>query len=72
MSCSRHQTFKEDDRYFIDSKQHNNCCLCFCEAHPDGGSINEVGKCFGLTGMRILQLERIALEKLKKRINFYK
>lgn len=58
---------KEEERYYINSKEHNNCVLCLVE---DRGPMTqeEVAQYFGLSKMRICQIEKRAIEKLNRRI----
>jgi len=67
MSCEHYNhILTEDERHFILSKEHNNCVNCLSE---DKGPMTQeqVGKYLSLTKMRISQIERKALEKLRKR-----
>lgn len=61
------ETLSEDHRYFINSPEHSNCVFCLID---DKGKMTqeEVGKYFGLTKMRISQVEKQALCKFTKRI----
>lgn len=71
MSCSHYlYTLSEEDRYFIPSLDHNNCCLCLVS---DKGNMTQeqVGEYFNLTKMRISQIERQALRKLEKRKHMF-
>jgi polyhydroxyalkanoate synthesis regulator phasin len=69
LSC-KHYKYKleEEDRYFVNSEEHNNCCLCLVD---DKGPLTqeEIGKYLGYTKMRICQIEKRAVEKLQKRIH---
>lgn len=68
----KHRVLTEEDRYYIDAKDHNNCVLCLVEAK---GSMTqeEVGKYFGLSKMRISQIEKQAIKKLQKKVpDFFK
>lgn len=71
MLC-RHYEYElvEQDRYFINSKEHNNCVLCLVN---DKGamSLEEIGKYFGLSKMRISQICKSATEKLSKKLKKY-
>jgi len=68
MAC-RHYGYKldEGDRHFIESEEHNNCVLCLVY---DKGQMTqeEVASYFGLSKMRICQIEKKALQKLEKRL----
>ena len=67
MSCKHYDfVLLDKDRDFISSKEHNNCVICLVE---DKGPMTQeqVGKYLGLTKMRISQIERQAIQKLKKK-----
>jgi hypothetical protein len=60
-------------KFYLDTKysqKYNNCMFCAIEAW--GGSMPhaEIAACLGIDRMRVCQLEKIVLEKLKKKINF--
>lgn len=57
----------EEDRYHIESEEHNNCVLCLID---DKGSMTqeEISQYFKLTKMRICQVEKEALKKFNKRM----
>lgn len=68
MACRHYgYTLSEGDRHFIISEEHNNCVLCLVY---DKGAMTqeEVASYFGLSKMRICQIEKKALEKLERRI----
>jgi len=64
-----HRKLTENDRYYIDSEEHNNCYLCLIK---EKGSMTqeEVGKYMGISKMRVSQIERTALKHLKKKAYF--
>jgi len=65
-----HRKLTKEDRYYIENaEEYNNCALC---AIASKGSMTqeEVGKHLGLTKMRISQIERQAIQKLKKKAKF--
>jgi len=67
MSCIHYEfILKKQDRYYIHSTSHNNCVLCLIN---ERGAMtqDEVAKYFGVTKMRISQLEKRALQNLKKK-----
>ena len=69
--CSHfNERLSEDHRYFINSPNHDNCVFCLID---DRGRMTqeEVGKYFGLTKMRISQLEKQALLKFKKKMKIF-
>jgi DNA-directed RNA polymerase sigma subunit (sigma70/sigma32) len=63
----KHRILTPNDRFFINAKQYNNCALCAIE---ENGSMTQetISKFIGFTKMRISQIEKRALEKIKKRI----
>jgi len=67
MSC-KHYDFVliQSDRHFIDSPKHNNCVLCLVK---DKGPMTqeEVSKYLGISKMRVSQIERKAIKRLKKK-----
>ena len=71
MSCCHYrEALKVDDRYYVNSIEHNNCV--FCLVNEKGNMTQEqVGNYLGLSKMRISQIERQALKKLKKRKNIF-
>ena len=51
-------------RYWLKSKESNNCCVNYSF---DGKiTLEEIGKIFGVTRMRICQIEKAAILKLKE------
>lgn len=68
MACRHYgYTLAKGDRHFIDSEKHNNCVLCLVY---DKGPMTqeEVASYFGLSKMRICQIEKKALQKLERRM----
>jgi len=60
---------KEKCRYWINSKKNGNCCIATISNNKDNLTLEEIGKLFNVTRMRICQIEKIAINKLK---NFFK
>ena len=58
---------KNNCRYWINKKDSNNCCLVVVDNYPSL-TLEETGKIFGVTRMRICQLEKKAIEKLKDKL----
>ena len=56
---------KEKCRYWIDSKKNGNCCIATISNNKDNLTLEEIGKLFNVTRMRICQIEKIAINKLK-------
>ena len=67
MAC-RHYDFclNVEHRHHIPDNQYNNCVLCVAE-QKGPLTQEEVGDYLNLTKMRISQIERQALNKIKKR-----
>lgn len=67
MSC-RHNVvdLSEEDRYYINSERHNNCVFCLID---ERGSMTQedISQYFGVSKMRISQIEKQALEKVRKK-----
>ena len=55
---------KNDCRYWIDSKENSMCCIIASKKN-DNITLEEVGKIFNVTRMRICQIEKRAIEKIK-------
>lgn len=64
---------KPGTKFYLETdyaKCYNNCMFCAIEAW--GGSMPhaEIAKCLGIDRVSVCQLEKIILEKLRKRINY--
>lgn len=70
MSCE-HFNFKLNklDRYYIDSKEHNNCVLCLIN-EKGKMTLDEIAKYFKLSRMRVCQIEKKATKKVMKRLSY--
>ena len=58
-------------RYWIDSKRSNNCCLNALQDKKYDESkvtLQDIGDIFKVTRMRICQVEKIALKKLRDKV----
>jgi len=65
--CHYREPLNEDHRHYINELKYNNCVLCVSEwCGPLTQDV--ISKYLGLSKMRICQIERIALKKMKKRI----
>jgi hypothetical protein len=67
---------KKECRYWMNGKKYQNCCLI---AADDESKINEekftlqdIGDIFKVTRMRICQIEKIAVKKLKDKFSNFK
>jgi len=54
-------------RYWINYKEYNNCCLIGSES-VDKITLQNIGEIFDVTRMRICQIEKIAIKKLKEKV----
>jgi len=55
---------KEKCRYWIKDKSNNNCTIIASSSNKNM-TLEDVGKIFNVTRMRICQIEKRAIEKLK-------
>ena len=56
-------------RYFLSSKKHKNCTILASENGPL--TLQEIGDIFGVSRMRICQIEKSILKKIKKSNNSF-
>ena len=63
LSCQRKKC-----RYWMNSKQFNNCCLIGASS-SEKLTLQTIGEIFKVTRMRICQIEKVAVKKLKEKIN---
>ena len=57
---------KNSCRYWIKKKDSNNCCLVLSE-NSDKITLEEIGNIFNVTRMRICQIEKKAIDKIKEK-----
>ena len=50
-------------RYWIENKDSQMCCINLCKSRSNL-TLEDVGKIFGVTRMRICQIEKAAIKKL--------
>ena len=64
--CKLHKTSckKTNCRYWINSKDDQMCCLIAAKKN-NNITLEDVGKIFNVTRMRICQIEKRAIEKIK-------
>jgi hypothetical protein len=58
---------KNDCRYWIEKKDSNNCCLISAK-NDQKITLEEIGDIFKVTRMRICQIEKQALKKIKENL----
>ena len=61
------QCKKINCRFWINCDKYNNCCLIGSQK-KDNLTLQDVGKIFNVTRMRICQIEKNAIKKLKEKI----
>ena len=60
---------KNNCRYWIEKKDSNNCCLIASEEN-NKLTLEEIGSIFNVTRMRICQIEKKAIKKIKEKFNY--
>tara|TARA_R110001583_G_scaffold88575_10_gene229530 strand:- start:1956 stop:2177 length:222 start_codon:yes stop_codon:yes gene_type:complete len=57
-------------RYWIESNNScNNCCINFISNKNEKITLEDIGKLFKVTRMRICQIEKIAIKKVKEKFS---
>lgn len=59
---------KSNCRYWLIKKDSKNCCL-IASKQNEKLTLEDIGKFFNVTRMRICQIEKVALNKIKEKIN---
>ena len=58
----------QDCRYWMESNSCKNCCIIGAK-NNEQATLEEIGQIFSVTRMRICQIEKIAIKKIKEKIN---
>ena len=58
---------KTSCRLWLKSREYNNCSVIAAKSGPK--TLQEIGDIFGVTRMRICQIEKIVLDKMSKTID---
>jgi DNA-directed RNA polymerase specialized sigma subunit len=61
------QCDKKSCRYWIKSKENSNCCVT--AAKKGNKTLEDIGKIYNITRMRVCQIEKKIIAKIKKRVN---
>lgn len=61
------QCDKKSCRYWMDSKSNANCCVVSAES--GNKTLQEIGEIYNITRMRVCQIEKKIITKIKKRVN---
>ena len=56
---------KNKCRYWVDHKRSSNCIVV--KSKEKTSTLQEIGEIFGITRMRVCQIEKTILKKIKKR-----
>ena len=71
-TCAEYNMLCQDSacRHWLNTKEYNNCVLLAAEDGPK--TLQQIGDMFGVTRMRICQIEKIIFKKIAKRANSMK
>ena len=58
---------KEKCRYWIDKKECGNCTISLVRSR-EKLTLEEIGRIFNVTRMRVCQIEKIAIKKIKEKL----
>ena len=61
------QCDKKFCRYWVKSKSNSNCCVI--SAEEGNKTLQEIGEIYNITRMRVCQIEKKIIIKIKKRVN---
>ena len=54
-------------RYWINSKNNGNCCIA--ASSTGNKTLQDIGEIYNITRMRVCQIEKNIISKIKKRVN---
>lgn len=60
---------KKSCRYWLESKQNQNCTVICTKSGPK--TLQDIGKFYDITRMRVCQIEKNIINKIKKRVQQY-
>lgn len=58
---------KKSCRYWINCSLENNCCIV-ASGKKETKTLQEIGDIYGITRMRVCQIEKSIIKKIKKRV----
>jgi hypothetical protein len=58
---------KKNCRYWISSSENSNCAVNVIKKGPQ--TLQTIGEIYGITRMRVCQIEKTIIRKLKKRVS---
>tara|TARA_A100001011_G_scaffold374221_1_gene434472 strand:+ start:951 stop:1187 length:237 start_codon:yes stop_codon:yes gene_type:complete len=64
---NKKKCLKMNCKYWINCSSHQNCCIVAASSNKNL-TLEEIGKIFKVTRMRICQIEKIAVNKVKDKI----
>ena len=67
ISNQRKSCKQKECRYWINCKEFKNCCILGAKS-SDKITLQSIGEIFEVTRMRICQIEKTALKKLKEKV----
>lgn len=54
-------------RYWINNNDNQNCCIIMAES-SEKNTLESIGEIFNVTRMRVCQLEKLAIKKIKEKL----
>lgn len=68
ISNKRNSCRQKECRYWINCKEYKNCCIVGAKS-SEKITLQNIGEIFKVTRMRICQIEKAAVKKLKEKVN---